>query len=539
MPSQNPKNLTDNQILEVIRKNYGHAQRIADLWEDLLQACYFYAVPWRNRFYRPGPEFQGDMKNARVYDTTAVEATKTFVSELQDTMTPPQVQWGFLEVEQSDVPMDLDAANEPVAQVTSIEEAQEIVNEYMVKVFKYIHRSNFDIVINECYYDLAVGTACLVINQGDDINPIHCTSIPMDKLAIREAADSKIKSWYRTWDNLKINELKDRWPMIKLTPMLEQMVMEDRDATIERLYEGTTYFPDAGKTPYCYCVWMDGQPPLVKQWLPNNPGIVWRFQKTNNETWGRGPVMDALPSIISLNEMARIEMAAANLNAFRPFMGFSDTVFNPHTFTLEPFSIIPIAPVGSSGVFPLQPLPGSADPQFSQMTIADLRVQILKLLYAETPTTSRSVQPQTKYAISVKQQELAEKIGPMFSRLIQEFLEPVIVRVQHILHKTGILPSPKLRMKNMNLVFRYKSPLELAQAQKNAQNLVQYVQLLQGFYGPENAMAYLNPKTTPYILADALQIDPNMLNKPDDVAKAMQDAMNAQQMAAMSNAQQQ
>lgn len=524
-----PKRLEGMELIDVLTKNYNSAKTIGDLWISLLQACYFYAVPWRNRFYIPNNSFQGDMKNQRVYDTTAVEATKTFVSKLQETMTPPGVQWGFLRVEEGRVPFDEDISGDAI-QVNSIQEAQQIVDAYMTKLFTYIHRSNFDVVINECYYDLAIGTASLVINQGTDENPIMCTSIPMDKLSIKESANSKIEYWYRTWDDLKVNELQMRWPGIQITPTMQMDLAENRDATVRTLYEGTTYFADVPKTPYCYAVWVDGERPLLVQWLENNPGIIWRFQKTNNETWGRGPVMDALPSIISLNEMARLELAAANLNVFRPFMGFSDAVFNPHTFTLEPFSIIPIAPVGAGGTFPLTPLPGSSDAQFTQMTVQDLRVQILKLLYAETPMTNQSVQPQTAYALSLKQQELAEKIGPMFSRLLQEFLEPVIIRVAHILHTTGILPSPKFSFKNFKLVFKYKSPLDLAEGQKGVSRLVQYVQVMQGIFGPQAAILYINPATAPYMIADALQIDPDYLNKAEDVARVMQEQQNQQQI---------
>ena len=72
-------------------------------------------------------------------------------------------------------------------------------------------------------------------------------------------------------------------------------------------------------------------------------------------------------------------------------MGFSDAVFNPHTFRLEPFTIIPIAPIGTGGQVPLIPLPNSADPNFAQFTIADLRMQIKALLFAEEPQDASQV----------------------------------------------------------------------------------------------------------------------------------------------------
>jgi len=506
---------TPNTLLEALRKRYNAAKYVADLWIPIMQACFFYAVPFRNRYYLPGKEFQGTAQNTRVYDTTAVEGVKTFVSKLHDTMTPPQTQWGFLEVDDSMV--DDDEQDQEMLQ-----EAQLVLNKYMRQLFTYIHASNFDVVVNECYYDLCIGTSALVINQYRDTDPFLCTSIPMDKLAIEEAVNGKIESWFRTWQNLKISELNTRWPKIVLTNDLISDIASDPDAKIRMTYEGVAYFPNEVK-PYLYAVWGDSGI-LYYEFLKSNPGIIWRFQKTNNETWGRGPVMEALPSIISLNEIARIELASANLNTFRPYMGFSDAVFNPHTFRLEPFTIIPIAPIGTGGQVPLIPLPDSTNPNLTQFTIMDLRLQIKALLFAEAPQDGPGIQPQTAYEISLKQQELAQKIGPLFSRLQQEFLEPVIARFAHILHSMGKLPYPKVG--NIPIIFKYKSPLALVKGQQDVAKFIQFVQTMQGVMGPDAAQVYINPKTTPYLLAEALQVDSRFLNHPDKVAEVMQNMQN-------------
>lgn len=522
-----PVAMPAGSLLEILRKRYNAAKYVADLWIPIMQASFFYAVPFRNRYYLPGKEFQGTTQNTRVYDTTAVEAVTTFVSKLHDTMTPPQVQWGFLEVDDSMVDDPSEESNMEI-----IETAQMILNSYMRRLFTYIHASNFDVVINECFYDLAIGTSALVINQHTDDNPFLCTSIPMDKLAITEAVNGNIESWYRTWQNLKIDELRTRWPGIVMTPNLLALMAADPDAVIRNVYEGVSYFVNQPKK-YLYAVWADNDL-LYTQWLESSPGIVWRWKKTNNETWGRGPVMEALPSIISLNEMARVELASANLNTFRPYMGFSDAVFNPHTFQLQPFSIIPIAPIGSNGQVPLIPLPNSADPNFAQMTMADLRMQILKLLFAEQPQDSKSVQPQTAYELSIKQQTLAEKIGPLFSRMQQEFLWPVIKRFAYILNSMGLLPYPEVN--GIPIIFKYKSPLALAKGRAEVEKFVQYVQVLQGTLGPDAVMLYVNTKTAPYMLAEYLQVDERLLNKVEDVKKVMQLIQDQHSMAMLQNA---
>jgi|HubBroStandDraft_5_1064220.scaffolds.fasta_scaffold19736_4 hypothetical protein len=512
-------------MLETLRKRYNAAKYVADLWIPIMQASFFYAVPFRNRYYLPGKEFQGTIQNTRVYDTTAVEAVTIFVSKLHDTMTPPQVQWGFLEVDDSMV--DDPTSEENIA---LMQDAQLILDGYMRRLFVFIHASNFDVVINECYYDLSIGTSALVINQHTDELPFLCTSIPMDKLAIEEAVNGNIESWFRTWQNLKIVELHTRWPGIVLSPNLLAMIASDPDAVVRNVYEGVAYFVNQPKK-YCYAVWVDNDL-LYTEWLESSPGIVWRFKKTNNETWGRGPVMEALPTIISLNEMARIELASANINVFRPFMGFSDAIFNPHTFQLQPMTIIPIAPIGSGGQVPLIPLPNSSDPNFAQLTLADLRMQVKSLLFAEQPMDSKSVQPATTYELALKQQTLAEKIGPLFSRMQQEFLWPCIKRFAYILNRMGILPYPQVG--GVPIIFKYKSPLAKAKGRAEIEAFTQWVQLMQGIMGPDATQLYINPKTTPYLLAEKMQIDERFLNKQADVqrvAQQLQDKASEMELA--------
>ncbi len=514
----------DKKLFDRLKKRYQTAKGIADLWQSQLEAAYHYTIPFRNRFYDPGPEFQGESRNKTVYDTTAVEAVKTFVSKMHEIMAPPQTQWAFEQVDQ-------ERAIASGFSDKDIVQAQVILNDHARRVFNFIKASNFDVSINECFFDLAIGTAALVINSGTDKDPLRYTSIPIDKLAIEESANGKIESWYRTWQKLKISELSTRWKNIQLTRDMNQDVSSDPDSTIKKIYEGCAYFPE-NKKPYIYFVRTD-EAILLAEPMETNPGIVWRFQKTNNETWGRGPVLDALPSIISLNEVFRIEMAAANLNTFKPLMAFSDAVFNPHTFKLEPMSIIPIAPIGSGGQVPLIPFPNTADPQFSQVLITDLRLQIKRLLFAEEPEDSPSVQPQTAFALSLKQQTLAEKIGPLFSRELREFFEPTYMRTKDILYQKGLLKKPELN--GIPIEFIYKSPLALSNGQKEIARFTQFQQLMQGIYGPEASQIYLNPAEVPYKLADYLQLDPRLLNSADAVAQTMQKVQDQHSMQSLSN----
>lgn len=504
--------ITDKpKILEQFMKRYNRAQGIADLWMGLHEACYFYAIPNRNKFWRPR-EQQGELRGARVYDTTAIEATNIFVSKLHVAMTPPQTQWGYLALDpgwKADNP-DL------------VEQAQIVLDDYLRKLFEFIHDSNFDVVINECYYDLAVGTSCIVINSLNLETPLLFTSIPMDKLAIEEAMTGKIESWYRNWEDVKISEIKVRWPKASLPAEYVRDMAQDNQATVSMIYEGVMYRPGRPK-PYCYVVCAQDHL-LYYEDFEYNPGIVWRFRKTNNDVFGRGPVMDALPSIISLNELARIELASANLNTFKPYMGFSDSVFNPHTFKIQPMTVIPIAQIGSQGQVPLIPLPDTSNPQFGELKIQDLRQQIRALLFADSPIPQEGKQPVTATELMISSQMLAERIGPTFSRLQHEFLYPLLQRVAFILHKMGLLPIPNIegRKGKAKVSFKYKSPLALAKGQEQIARFTQWFQIIQGISGPEQAQLYINSGKYPWKLASLMQLDMDFLNDPEQVQQTAQ-----------------
>lgn len=521
----------DRTPRENFMARYKIAKARADEWSALLEACFYYAVPFRNRFWKP-QEYQGDFSNAYLYDSTGVEATKTFVSKIHTVMCPPQVQWGYLEVDPFDPKID----------EQNIYDIQMSLNEYMRKLFRYIHKSNFDVVANEAFFDMAVGTGNIVCNPYTDQNPLLFTSIPIDQLAIEEALDGKVRTWFRTWQEIKIIEIPTRWRGAVLSSDLEQRKNQDPNAKV-KVVEGVTYNPERPEAEYTYSVYAyDGtDEALYEADMRVNCGTTWRFQKTNNEWWGRGPVMDALPAMMRSNEMAKIEYASANLNVFRPFMGFTDNVFNPNTFKLRPMTVIPIAPIGSQGQVPLIPLPDSSNPAFGQMTLLDLRTQINNLMYAD-PLGPIDAPARTATELALRQQNLAEKIGPLFTRLQQELLWPILEVAMNTLDEMGILPKP--RIDGVEIMFEYRSPLALAKGQQDMAILTQFVQVMQGIVGPDVTQIFINNEEAPFVAADMLQLDTRFLNSKEKIkveAQKMLDARNdmmAAQMEAMQNGQQ-
>ena len=82
--------------------------------------------------------------------------------------------------------------------------------------------------------------------------------------------------------------------------------------------------------------------------------------------------------------------------------------------------------MNANGQFPLQPLPDTANPAFMQLTSTDLRMQINKLMFADNLLPPEKAPQTTAYEIAVRQRNLAEEIGPAFTRLQQSLCRALL-----------------------------------------------------------------------------------------------------------------
>lgn len=514
-----PRHMTRESFF---KRRFDRAKSNADLWMSLHEACQHYTCPARNLYYWTS-QYQGAQKNAKIYDTTQVAATNKFVSKLQNALTPPQQVWARLE---SGTRVD--------------EEFKEELDRALQKqtdiIFDYIRASNFDMAANEAYYDLAVGTGCLVCNEGPDEDPLRWASVPLARLAVENSASGLIDTNFRWWDEIKIEELLVMWPKAKLSPMMWSLYENDPNASIKNLIEGCPEnvgipgHPTPGKkNKYTYFI-MHENFLCIDEPLESSPFITFRYSKQNNEDMGRGPVMFALPSIMSLQEAYRLELVSANMNITKPIMAADDGIFNPFTFILAPNTIIPVA-TSSNGSFPIQVFPDTANPNFMQVTTNDLRMQINTLLYAD-PLGPIEAPNKTATELALRQRNLAEEIGPAFIRLQKEFLSRVINRVIYILKKKGLIEDIKIDGKDIQV--RYQSPLVVAQGQQDVAAFTQWLQLMQGIYGPEAAQVYLEPIKLPFWAANKMGVDLSVLNTEDGIKKMLGEQSEMAQQKEMS-----
>ena len=165
---------------EQISKRYKAAWQKKEQWRNLYEQCYQYALPQRNLYdgYWEGGT-GGRVKNLQVFDSTAVHGVQRFANRIQAGLFPADKDWMIL-VPGTEIP----------------EEAQDEVRaglqNYTDKFFSIIRQTNFDLAMGEFLLDLSVGTGIMLIQPGDDIQPIRFQAIPQTLVALEEGPQGTV-----------------------------------------------------------------------------------------------------------------------------------------------------------------------------------------------------------------------------------------------------------------------------------------------------------------------------------------------------------
>lgn len=498
---------------EQVLKRHDQALRRKDDFRDLYEDAYEFALPQRNLYdgYYDG-KVGGSKKMQRVFDSTAINSTQRFANRLQSGIFPPQRKWCRLEPGPN-IPEERRA------------EAQAALDVYSDKFFATLKQSNFDIAMGEFLLDLAVGTAVMMVQPGDDTSPINFVPVPQFLVAFEEGANGQVDNVYRRM-RMKAEAISRQWPDAKIEPgsqlarLIDQKPTEDVD-----LIEATVF--DAKRGDYCYhVIYKEGKQELVYRRMKVSPWIVSRYMKVAGEIYGRGPLITAMPDIKTLNKTLELLLKNASLAIAGVYTAADDGVLNPATVKILPGAIIPVARNGGPQGASLTPLPKSADFNVSQIVINDLRANIKRILLDESlPPDNMSARSATEVVERMK--ELAQNLGSAFGRLINETMIPLVEKILQVMDDRGLIDLP-LRVNGLEVKVSAVAPLAMAQNMEEINAIMQYMQIAQQM-GPEGQMS-IKVGDTLDMIADRLGIPQKIRRSPEERMMQMQQmAMAAEQ----------
>jgi hypothetical protein len=474
-----------NPKLENLLKEFSTARGHRRDWESIWEDCYAYVLPYRNTFSNT----ETDRRYDRVFDATAADAVDQLAASLLSQLTPPWSRWfGF----------------KPGAALSDSERDQisPVLEEAQTRLQSHFDRSNFAVEMHQAYLDLVTaGTGSLAFEESvpGEYSAFRFTAIALSSLVLKEGIEGRLNTTFREIQ-LTPAQIMARYPNVTLPTDLVRAAEKHNDKTQSIL----EYVQPDGRAYEFGVIWKNSSTPvqLVQKRLSQSPFMHFRWLKSPGETYGRSPVMKALPDIKTANKVVELILKNASIAVTGIWQADDDGVLNPANIKLVPGAIIPKA-VGSAGLTPLG-APGRFD--VSQLMLDDLRRNIRRALLVDQlgqPADFRM----TATEVLQRAAEMARILGATYGRLQSELLTPMILRGMNILQRRGEIPFFPIDGRTVEL--HYSSPLALAQSQRDGQSAMSWLAAVQALGG--SAAATLNATAIVKFLADIYGVPPSLM----------------------------
>lgn len=310
--------------------------------------------------------------------------------------------------------------------------------------------------------------------------PLVFNAIPQKGIAFEEGPQGSVETHWRRF-KVKAKDLQRKWAGFKPSPTMANIIKDKPDTMVDA-HEGVVYLPKS-KT-YYGCLWVNKEDRIswMEDFGPSSPWVTGRYSKVAGEVRGRGPALQALPDVKSLNKAKEFTLQKAAIDLAGMYTATDDGVTNPYNISISPGVVIPVGSNNSANPS-LRRLDTGANLQLSQFVINDLQMSIKRALFNDLRDPTGAVRSATEVAIESR--ELAKRIGSAFGRLQTEVLIPIIKRVVAILTRRGIIQP--LQLDGRDIDIKFMSPLARQQDSEDILTVQQAVQFVLQNAGPDEA----------------------------------------------------
>lgn len=496
---------------EIVRR-FNKSKSYRQNWENLYSSAYEHFMPQRSNSFKDfSSHGQNNDGKGVVYDSAPLDALNRFVSKLQTSLVPAQKNWIRLKV--------------GTAITNNVEQLQRVLDNITNVLFDCLRSSSFDVAAAESFYDLGIGTGCLMMTEGTINSPFKIRTVPLSELYLENIGNSQIGGVFRK-HKVMPSKAKEFWSDVKLTKDMseEEKIQDFIEYTVE----------EKGKFKY-YVVYMKTKEVVVEETLDYNPFIIFRWTVMPGEVYGRGTVLFALPDAKSLNKTKELILKNGSIAVSGIYTCEDDGTVNPGNVKFVPGSIIPVGSNGgSSRSATLQALNTGTDFNVGDMIIKDLRQSIYAMLFAN-PMGAIDLPVKTATEIEYRQKEYAETIGAPFGRLQTELIAPIIKNGLIILDKLDKIDIADFKVNGQDIAIEYSSPLTLSQNTEEVNKMTSFLSMITQVFGAEVASQIVKTTLIPK-LASKMGVDTNDISSSEELEELKEKvAQNVQQQQQQQN----
>lgn len=396
-----------------------------------------------------------------LYDSTAVLANQNLAANIHAGLTNPVVRWFDIVFRDAKLKKD--------------HEAKQWLETCSNQVFVTLQESNFNLEVNETYLDLtAFGTSILVEEvkeKGRQFQGLDFKSTPLSEAYFEDDSDGKIIYFYRAMDWTPL-QIKERFGDEGLPEDIKKLVEEGKDADVKKSVIFAIYpreeverdpsqrylAPNLRPFGYKYFLEDTGKQLGSEGGYYEMPAFVPRWRKTSGSKWGHSPGMICLSDVLTLNELVRLVLKAAEKVVDPPILTTRRGVFGDIDTDAGGVTVV-------AAMDAFKPYESGARFDVSSLQKAELQQSIRQTFFMDQLQLKDSP-AMTATEVQVRYELMQRLMGPTLSRLQYDFLDPLVQRTFRILYRLNRLPEAPASVKNSKAEFDIEYTGPMARAQK-------------------------------------------------------------------------
>lgn len=429
-----------------------------DAFQPLLDEAFQYAIPYRRSTRDTG---DGDKRVNQVYDHTAIDSAFRFAGKMQQDFWPAgqdnfAIEPGPMILKKKDREYFAQQL-EPISAVCGA----------------FFEDGDWDMAFHEMALELSAGTGAILMNPSEDPETLwEPVGVPIDELLLENGPNNKVSGIFWTRKRTR-RVIKDTWPDGKYSQAFYDALKAKPE---EKIDVHTDAIWHRKRRKWRLITWIkDDEPVIDEKQSYTCPWLTPRYFRVPGETYGRGPVMLAMPTIKTLNTTARLQLQAAAIAMLGIYTAVDDGVFNPDLAVLQPGKFWKVARNGGALGPSVNRFP---DPQLdlSNMVLNEMRMGVKATMMDQSlPPDGAAVRSATEIMERVKR--LASDHLGAYGRLVKEITIPAVKRVIELAFNRGLITTD-IKIDQLITRVRIKSPLAIAREAARVEKNIQWLQMV-------------------------------------------------------------
>lgn len=514
-----------NKDSKGFKSRFEKAKTIREQWAPLLEDAYDLFLPNRAEFTR---RTKGDNRVGKLRDDTGAQSLQEFVTQLKNKLLPSQQRWSQLipsgNVKVQIINGEFDEDSEKDLQV-QLDRNTDIL-------FNYIWDSNFDSAVTEALQDMSISTGALMIQETGDLdNPLNFVCVPSTELVIEESPTGSINNVWREWE-VKAEEILQLWPDKVEDKKLDTAIEKSPTKKI-RIIEGTVYNYETEKFDYKVYTESADCKIIFESAYKVSPWVVFRWGKAPSETWGRGPALNCISTMATLNRLVSDLLKNNAMHISPPALVNASGFVNPTKVKIAPNQRIITKSDWTGQTAPVSYLQNGSNYQLGIGMRNEYQQQVKEAFFlhfmggADSPVRSAT-------EISIRNQQMLEQQTSAFTRLKRELIDQVMRRSYYVLKRVGLVQDLDIDGKLVSV--KATSPLAQVQDMKDVEALQQYFGTIMGLGGEAGMMMAsmsVDIEAVPDFLADKFKVPAALRMDEDKKRKQAQKLQQAVEQTGM------